>query len=127
MSAAPKLIIAQQKLPTLRKEGYLFQFTGCSQQSDDIVICSFVVKNEQPITRYLIISSYLTRIIDSAGNEFTASQVNLGNKSSKVSAPNQMPRNVPMKGSAIFRGSITNTISLFDIKTNGFNVEFIQE
>ncbi|MEH2053666.1 hypothetical protein [Nostoc sp.] len=126
-------IIAQRKLPTFEKDGFVFQYTGCERLSSDSIKCNFVVNNKQR-TRPLEIVREETRIIDSAGNEFIALQVNLGTKkdnsvgilNDKVVrfAINQIPTKAPMNGSAIFRGDIANKIVLFDIYTGDYHIEF---
>ncbi|MEH2272955.1 MAG: hypothetical protein V7K68_31795 [Nostoc sp.] len=126
-------IIAQRKLPTFEKDGFVFQYTGCERLSSDSIKCNFVVNNKQR-TRPLEIVREETRIIDSAGNEFIALQVNLGTKkdnsvgilNDKVVrfAINQIPTKAPMNGSAIFRGDIANKIVLFDIYTGDSHIEF---
>jgi hypothetical protein len=129
-------IIAQRKLPTFEKDGFVFQYTGCERLSSDSIKCNFVVNNKQR-TRPLGIVREETRIIDSAGNEFIALQVNLGTKkdnsvtilNDKVVrfAINQIPTKAPMNGSAIFRGDIANKIVLFDIYTGDYHIEFNAE
>lgn len=129
----PKTIITKQNtFPTLRKKGFLFQFRGCKKDSDNIT-CFFVVKNELT-TRKISIDVHDTRIVDSAGNQLEPSEMRLGNEERPWAGylTNRMPTNVPIKGSATFRGSLTGNITLFDIavyvpSSRNFHVEFIND
>jgi hypothetical protein len=129
-------IIAQRKLPTFEKDGFVFQYTGCERLSSDSIKCNFVVNNKQR-RRPLAIVREQTRIVDTAGNEHPASQVSLGaKKDGSVGrlngnfvwmAINQVPSKAPINGNAIFRGNIANKIKSFEIHTGDFLIEFNAE
>ncbi len=131
-----KTIIVQQNVPELEKEGFIFQYTGCERLDSDRVKCNFVVLNKRQ-RRKLFIIAETTRIFDATGTESRALQVNLGveNSTNNVTysrnigeiihfAANEISTNVPIKGSAIFRGPIQNPITLFDMDFNTFRIEF---
>jgi hypothetical protein len=126
-------IIAQRKLPTFEKDGFVFQYTGCERLPSDLVKCNFVVNNKQRRRRLGIVREE-TRIVDTAGNVHPALQVSLGGKEDDSvgrlngnfvwMAINQVPSKAPINGNAIFRGNIANKITSFEIQTGDFLIEF---
>ncbi len=134
-NSSETIVVQQNVVPGIEKEGFIFQYTGCERVPTNFMKCNFVIFNKRQ-RRQLSIISETTRIIDGAGNEFRALEVNIGvqksnraiydNKRREVIhlATNELSTNVAIKGSAIFSGTIQNTISLFDIDFYDFRIEF---
>jgi hypothetical protein len=104
-------------------EGFSFKFRGCERQSADVMVCNFLVENSKGRRRLRLLDDD-TRIIDSAGDELRATSMSLASKEGG-NIHNELPTDIPIKGTAVFEGSIGTDIRLFEIDAHRFTVEFI--
>jgi|GEM_PF-4867656 len=120
----------QRSIPLVAVEGFVFQFKGCqiSANSDEQLTCDFLVKNSKRDRRNLLIKR--GKVIDNKGNVINNSFLRLGDDSGSFSVNQELPTEIPIKGSISFPQAPEGNIVFLELRVYAgkyFNVEFFFE
>ncbi|MEO0404896.1 MAG: hypothetical protein AAF193_08500 [Bacteroidota bacterium] len=138
-SVTGTLVAQQEEIPPVEERGVVFKYLGCETipGASSPLTCEFLIENQSNRERRFELYAYasgrsFSRVVDSNGNEISASLVELGDSSSERVMQMDLSDGVPMRVRVSFEAVPDGGIRLIDLgcylygSPNGgsFSVEF---